>query len=116
MKLACEKSSSSVPQLHANMRGLKNLIWAQRERESCYHQQADKADSHDARPLPRGEGRGRHFRAFLQEIGFLGDVTGGETRLLLAVHSHETTTAPEHVTNESLLDFGYKMGHMDPPS
>ena len=55
-KLACEKSSSSASQPSVCMRDLKNLIWAQRERESCYHQQADKADSRDARPLPGGGG------------------------------------------------------------
>jgi len=66
--------------------------------------------------LCRGVGEGRHFRAFLQGIGFLGDVTGGEARLQLALHSHETTAALKPITHGSLLDLEYNMGHINLPS
>lgn len=94
------------------------MIWAQRERESSYHQQADQANSHDARPLPEGaEGRGgtsgHSFKGLVSYV--MSHVTGGEARLLLAHHSRETTTATKAGHQRGVFpDPGYDrdcMGH-----
>lgn len=65
----------------------------------------------------RGGGERGHVRAFLQGIGFLCDVTGGEAGLLLALYFHEAMTAPGACHQwGAFSDLGYDMSHTGHPS